>query len=613
MNYLKIFVIIFYVTCATALHSEQLPGSYRVSWIGNTYGKGCTDPDSPEGKWVQNYIDSMYVAPDGTCYTISIWDEGGRTHGIYKDGQCVGNDKNFSFQSSRAGNFCIEKKLIANNKNGQKEWIGFKIVGNGKEITDCGTPAAIAIGTGVYENNLLVADNDSKQILIYNTENGEPQLVDRFGVIGGIGSSYEAPYSMPPSINSPAYPKRTYYPGEYHPMKFWTLTGVGMDRNGRLFVSTSELGSTIRCFKLDKKKRWILDWTVQNFIFVDNAAPDYTMNGQEVYTPQECISINYDSNLPGTEWLIKSITVDEKKYPNDPRALLWVKAGHEHGMTSATMRRVNGKRFLFVNGMTCQWPFIFRFDDNSDIAAPSGCIAKSHRIYDIKPDVFWPPFCPLDDQQYIWRDLNGDGDFQADEYYPTSFGYQDGSAYYVDSEGGIWVSHDNVLLRYIPAGLDSKGNLIYDDIHTEMNVIDGIDIIGRVTWQEDEDRLVLVNTCCRDLKGGDIFIVDNWSSGNRVARGIGPLKGPNPSSVSVAGDYLFEVGWESRAEVFVTDLRTGKLLGSMMPDDTIGGIDCTGWVDIAYGIDAIRRQDGEYIVFVEDDYMGRVLMYRWVP
>ena len=31
------------------------------------------------------------------------------------------------------------------------------------------------------------------------------------------------------------------------------------------------------------------------------------------------------------------------------------------------------------------------------------------------------------------------------------------------------------------------------------------------------------------------------------------------------------------------------------------------------GITTYRRQDGEYLVFVEEDYKAKVLMYRWHP
>ncbi|MBW4636541.1 MAG: hypothetical protein KME30_33110 [Iphinoe sp. HA4291-MV1] len=56
--------------------------SYITSWIGNTFGGGS--------KWVQIQLSSIYVAPDGTVYTNSPWDEAGREVGIYKNGEVLG-------------------------------------------------------------------------------------------------------------------------------------------------------------------------------------------------------------------------------------------------------------------------------------------------------------------------------------------------------------------------------------------------------------------------------------------------------------------------------------------------------------------------------------------
>ncbi|MGB3638190.1 MAG: hypothetical protein WBA39_11540, partial [Rivularia sp. (in: cyanobacteria)] len=55
---------------------------YTTSWIGNSFGGG--------DKWVQIQISGMYVAPDGTIYTNSEWDEAGREVGIYRNGDVVG-------------------------------------------------------------------------------------------------------------------------------------------------------------------------------------------------------------------------------------------------------------------------------------------------------------------------------------------------------------------------------------------------------------------------------------------------------------------------------------------------------------------------------------------
>jgi len=39
----------------------------------------------------------------------------------------------------------------------------------------------------------------------------------------------------------------------------------------------------------------------------------------------------------------------------------------------------------------------------------------------------------------------------------------------------------------------------------------------------------------------------------------------------------------------------------------------SGWVDVPNGISAAKRSNGEYLVFVEEDARGKVMMYRWKP
>jgi hypothetical protein len=39
----------------------------------------------------------------------------------------------------------------------------------------------------------------------------------------------------------------------------------------------------------------------------------------------------------------------------------------------------------------------------------------------------------------------------------------------------------------------------------------------------------------------------------------------------------------------------------------------SGWVDFPDAIRAYRRKDGEYLVFVEEDWKGKIMVYRWKP
>jgi hypothetical protein len=569
--------------------------NYTISWLGNTYGKGGKITDS-SAYWVQDYIRCIYVTKGGTVYTNSEWDEGGRQYGTYKEGKVIGN----------------KKKEINCKKTGEFKIQGDSIVSDHLVISNCGKPVAIAMGRGPYKGKLLVADNSiRKQILIYDLSGKKAVMIEKVGAPGGIGSTYHATYNFPKAIHSPAYPKGNYPPGYYHPLKFWTLSGVGMDSLGRLFVATTGGGTTIRCFKKDNKNRWILDWTVQDLTFVDDADADKTTDAKDVYGVQEHYILNYNKHTQGSEWTLKSYTLDKDRYPHDPRGILNVKAGHEHGLTSVLIRHVFGRRFLFMNGMTCQWTYIFRFIKNTDVAVPSGVIAKSHRLYDLHPDVFYPPLMPNDGKSYIWRDMNGDVNYQSNEYIYTGFGHT--AAWWIDNEGGIWGAKGNMIHCYIPAGLDKNGNLIYNDTHSKTFTILGIKTIGKIIYEEKEDRMVLLTTSCRTLKGGKIYTISNWSKGNRKAVFLCSLKSPNPSSVAAVNNYFFEAGWQSRGKVWITDLRTGATVGTMEPYGKAGTTQYTGWVDIGFGITAVRKKNGEYIIFVEDDGFGKVLMYRWTP
>ena len=47
--------------------------------------------------------------------------------------------------------------------------------------------------------------------------------------------------------------------------------------------------------------------------------------------------------------------------------------------------------------------------------------------------------------------------------------------------------------------------------------------------------------------------------------------------------------------------------------ENVGGNKNTRWMYGMPGITVHRRQDGEYLVFVEEDYKAMVLVYRWRP
>jgi hypothetical protein len=69
-------------SAAPNTHAAPSALNYTTSWIGNSFGYG-------DGKWMQQDIQALYVARDGTVYTNSIWDESGAEIAAYRNGDRV--------------------------------------------------------------------------------------------------------------------------------------------------------------------------------------------------------------------------------------------------------------------------------------------------------------------------------------------------------------------------------------------------------------------------------------------------------------------------------------------------------------------------------------------
>jgi len=70
---------------------------------------------------------------------------------------------------------------------------------------------------------------------------------------------------------------------------------------------------------------------------------------------------------------------------------------------------------------------------------------------------------------------------------------------------------------------------------------------------------------------------------------------------------------KARGRIWVNRLRDGAEVGTLEPGPTVGGVENTGWIDLLTGINAFRRSSGEYLVFVEENYKAKSLIYRWKP
>ncbi len=628
--------------CGLVMAGEPLGGQlkYETHWVGNTFnGAG----KNGEGRWVQNMIDEIEVAAGGVVITASTWDEAGRCTALYADGKCnynllkqyngKGGHKAWGWGTAgKAVAVHGNEIFLANNKgdlmrfrweppridsaryvnqvkgvgklhalaagkevlvsigpNGRvvvrhaadfKQRAGFDVDGatdvavhpdgtlwliagktvvrrdvSGKElpgtITDLGKPSAIAVDP---QGRLVVCDDGPRQQVLVYEGTTTPKLVATYGDKGGI---------------------RAGTPGIVTPTKFYGLRGANFDKDGNLYVAlcigpSQGAGTTIRSFDPQKNMRWQL----QSLGFVDGFCFDPAADGRVIYSTDEIMTFD-PAKAPGKSWGLKAVTRDRVKYPEAN--------GHSfHG--GAVLRRPQGRRLLGIFGQQAGGVNLAVFESkDSHIAYGVGRIGPKKRR---------------------------------------------GWAWYFDAAGDIWWGDapNKKIHRYRFQGWSADGKPTYDQANPEAwDRPAGFTQIGRVVYVPDSDTLYVTGYTPTKKKkswgliGSVLARYDGWTAGKPVKQWEVDLprdeKKLHPKCIDVAGDYAFTVQVKSTqrhpAVVTVFDVRNGKFVGRMWPDQTVGGV--SGWVDMTHGLQAIRRRNGEYLILVEEDFRGKNLLYRWKP
>ncbi|RKP45314.1 hypothetical protein D7S86_26065 [Pararobbsia silviterrae] len=470
-------------------------------------------------------------------------------------------------------------------------------------LPDDAVPVSIAFDA---KGRLLVADDGPRQqVLIYAKGAGgwqaDGELGEARGILGGTQG----------------------LPG---PQRFNGLTSVAADVRGNVYVAMNGRGpraigfdnggvgdgAVLEGYGPDGKRLF----SHQGLMFVDGAdvdRGDVSADGNtlSVFTGTWHVELDLSKTSPGTEWRAAGFTADRFKYPGDP---LYHVLRSERGMPM--VRRIDGKRFVFYTDMFSQYLKIYRFDaaHDGEIAIPSGLVSA-------RP-IAWPPERP-EHSGWIWRDTNGDGTVAAGEI--AQAGMETWvSCWYVDARGDIWEGlGDRGAWRYRVQGLDRVGNPRYDYAHMNSYAIPApFTRIARIVYVPESDTMYLSGASAaypwdeHDWNGAGKLIAryDHWST-HPVLRYTIPVENwvPNTSSIegiAQEGDYVFAVERVGGA-VRVYDANTGSPVGELKPGPEVGAL--SGMIDVPMPVTAYRRANGEYLVFVEEDNMGKVIMYRWTP
>lgn len=311
-------------------------------------------------------------------------------------------------------------------------------------------PVAIAMDNRY--NRLLLADRGPRnQIHVFDAPAraiGQGKRLPT-GALGQPGGGYAAGGGLAP--------------GHTGPGRFFSPRCVASDSTGNVYLSMVGPGfmNVIECYDSSAAHgsgrtglgplRWSVGATEGSATADLDPADEST-----AYTPLHCYTFDANEKV-GPQWRVKGHTADPQRYPWDHRLR------SQDAPWGTRIRRIQGRKYLFVQypGGLC----IFRFEGNSLIALPSVVITGIN-VSSFRERMF--PHCP-DTNWWIWRDRDGDGVFDANEYARPGTPAQSEPLgkipnWEVDKRGDLWALYqDGVkLIRLSLQGVDPRGNLIYD-------------------------------------------------------------------------------------------------------------------------------------------------------
>ena len=216
-------------------------------------------------------------------------------------------------------------------------------------------------------------------------------------------------------------------------LRFERIRGIGVDAKGDVYVChVGDAGmcqTRLECHAADGRLRWRLDGTS----FLDQVDDDPTLLG-DVFSALNRYRV--DLRAPASsDWTWVASTVDRARYPDDPRL--------NGSALTYGFRQLHGHRFLVTTTQHGHLLNVLRFVDDDQAAIPS--VVLSFRTTGLP----WPPHQPLGFGPFIWRDVDGDGQFAAAEYEKARRIQGDISFMNMDETGDVWCIVNRAGKRFL--------------------------------------------------------------------------------------------------------------------------------------------------------------------
>jgi len=319
------------------------------------------------------------------------------------------------------------------------------------------------------------------------------------------------------------------------------------------------------------------------------------------------------------------------------------------------IRRIAGKRFMYLGTMTGSMVAVYRFEDeaSSEIAVQCAYLClqdKNLGPNDISPlHPTWDPNETNRRNRWAWRDSTGDGHFSNTAEFviwENWTGYSQGVD--IDDNGGIWYGGGGMISEYFRAnglqywpcgGIDAHGVPIYDFANPQRFDVPygeaGNSGVNRLKYVAQTDTMYLAGGdsswwaksiyCYKNFRNPatrtlayriDSGFYDNGDPEHvHLDQGTAPMT--LPMSFTADQDYIYVTYLDNgkdgrvRGEVTIYSAATGVQVDFIVPGDPVGGL--CGTCDVVNGIHVATDAAGWKIITLEDDGGAKVMVYRWKP
>lgn len=626
----------------------MVPGTLDWDWVGNSHSKFTPDAENGVGRWVQNFIDEMEVAPDGTVVVGCDWDEGGRCLGLYKDatpnGACLGKNnrggghRNGGWGTSTSAMTVSGNEILCASNDGEFfrfSWTpgdiesaryvdGFKN-GFGDAVNDKLAVKVIGMNARDGRVAILLADGRvqvraQKDWAVQKEFRAEGALDLCWGANGmlwiataksviEVTLAGKATGRSLPDVGAPS--------------------AVALAPDGRLVVCDDGPRQQVRWYDVVAAQPKLQG------VFGDEGGIASGMPGKpepkKLMRPAGAnfdaagnlyVGLRYDELSPTGGFLLRSF---------DPAGKLrWEQAGHVFSECWDVVPEKNGD--LTAYG--------FRSTFVKKAAAPRGAWALDAITLDTT--------CRPQDPRYrlallqattTMRELDGTkylftwGSGGNSALYITrldakgrlaepvaTIGEVGPWAFEVDAKGGIWWDENHAAIlhrRYLGKG--QWGAPEKFPLPTPMVEVERLcyDVGNDVMYASGYTDKIRKPDGEWGLMGRALLRIDHfttqpavaWTSGVKVDDDNLP-----PKAVCWAGDYLFTAACKPtaglRGQIYVYRVKNGSFVGRISAPKEIA--QNTGWIDLSHGLRA-RVDQGTYYLTQEDNLRAKVILHIWKP